>query len=273
MSYRKYRYFTDRQKNITLTVIAVAASAIVFLGLRLEGYTATAAPNDTPTPENTAYALSLIANDNVNPYDISLDTMPGNGCLRMPSRGVGGYLAKVFNDSNYVHYAEAEKIGITPITDEKILRDPGAPLVRVKSTPQYYVADLSHSFPYLIPLAEERLREVGQRFNDSLAARGGGDYRLKVTSLLRTSGSVKRLRRVNRASVDSSVHRFGTTFDISYTRFMLDRMGGTYRTQEDLKNLLAEILFAMRQEGKLYVKYEKFSGCFHITARRKEGDS
>ena len=64
------------------------------------------------------------------------------------------------------------------------------------------------------------------------------------------------------------MHRFGTTFDISYTRFMLNRLGGTYRTQEDLKNLLAEVLFAMRNEGKIYVKYERSTGCFHITARR-----
>jgi hypothetical protein len=141
-------------------------------------------------------------------------------------------------------------------------------VVKIKSCPEYYVADLTHSLPYLIPEAANLLSEIGHRFNDTLKARGGGYYRLKVTSLLRTNASVRRLRRVNRCAVDSSAHRFGTTFDISYTRFMLDKRGGVNRRQEDLKNMLAEVIYAVREEGKCYVKYERKSGCFHITTRK-----
>ena len=261
----------EKRKNIlTLAVVVAAAGVAVFCLFGRGACSAGASPLDAPTPENTARALEVIADNVPNPYDNCLDTMPSDGCLKLPVRGVGGYLAKVFNDSNKYHYAEAERLGIQPIRSDRDLRELRQPLMRIKSTPEYFVAELHHSYPYLVPIAAERLAEVGRRFNDSLQARGGGDYRLKVTSLLRTDHSVKRLRRVNRASVDSSAHRFGTTFDISYTRFMLTRKGGVHRTQEDLKNLLAEVLFAMRNEGKCFVKYERFSGCFHITARKPE---
>jgi hypothetical protein len=49
---------------------------------------------------------------------------------------------------------------------------------------------------------------------------------------------------------------------------MLDKKGGVNRRQEDLKNLLAEVIYAVREEGKCYVKYERKSGCFHITTRK-----
>lgn len=222
-----------------------------------------------PKVETAEAALAILNDTTPNRWEVSMDSMPDGGCVKLKINGLGGPLAKVFNDSNKVHYAEAERYGIAPIHDERGLLHLRNSMTRIVSTPEYYVAELKHSYPFLVPEAAARLKEVGQRFNDSLAARGGGDYRLKVTSLLRTSGSVKRLRRVNSASVDSSVHRFGTTFDISYTRFMLDREGGVYRTQEDLKNLLAEVLYAMREEGKVYVKYERSSGCFHITARKE----
>ena len=88
-----------------------------------------------------------------------------------------------------------------------------------------------------------------------------------VTSLLRTPHTVKRLRRVNRNAVDSSTHQFGTTFDISFTRFHnLDRSKVT--ADEDLKNLLGEVLLDMRDNKRCLVKYERKGGCFHITATK-----
>jgi hypothetical protein len=117
-------------------------------------------------------------------------------------------------------------------------------------------------------VALDLLTEIGRRFNDSLKQRGGGDYRLKVTSLLRTPTTVKRLRRVNRCATDSSAHQFGTTFDISYTRFVCDKFT-VNRTQEDMKNLLAEILLDLRDANRCHVKFERFSGCFHVTTRPK----
>ena len=224
--------------------------------------------------ETTERALEIVGSE-VNPMSTpaapALDTMPDDGCVRMHINFLGGPLGKVFRDSNYIHYNEGRALGIEPIVDDSTAWHLRRQLVRIHSCEEFEVAELHHSFPYLVPEASKLLHELGRRFNDSLRTRGGGDYRLKVTSLLRTRGTVRRLRRVNRASVDSSAHQFGTTFDISYTRFMLTRTGGVYRTQEDLKNLLAEVIAQLRAEGRCWVIYERHSGCFHITTRAPKG--
>ena len=121
--------------------------------------------------------------------------------------------------------------------------------------------------PYLVPEARALLHDIGRAFRDTLAARGGGDYRIKVTSVLRTPSLVRQLRRRNRNSVDSSAHLYGTTFDISYSEFICNRSGGPYRTQEDLKNLLGEIVAEMRSRGRCWAVYERKQSCFHITVR------
>lgn len=216
--------------------------------------------------ENVARILAE-TDDMPSPYDLHFDSMPDDGCIKMKINGVGGTLGRVFNDSNYLHYAAAENIGITPIYNIAELRRLRRPLVKIASCREYYVDELTHSYPYLVPEAADLLKEIGARFNDSLSARGGGSYRLKITSVLRTPATVNKLRRVNRNATDSSAHQFATTFDISYAKFICDSLT-VNRTQEDLKNLLGEVLLAVRGEGKCYVKYERKQGCFHITARK-----
>lgn len=196
----------------------------------------------------------------------SAGTMPDDGCIKIRLNYPGPSLRQLFNDSNYMHYAAASQLGIEPIVDDSTAMNIRRPLQRVMSDRYIYVDSLRYSLPYLVPESRALLYEVAQRFHDTLQARGGGNYRLKVTSFLRTKGTVRGLRRVNRASVDSSAHLFGTTFDISFKTFPYG--GGTpHRTQEDMKNLLAEILYGLHQQGRCYVKYEHRQGCFHITAR------
>jgi uncharacterized protein YprB with RNaseH-like and TPR domain len=77
---------------------------------------------------------------------------------------------------------------------------------------------------------------------------------------------VKRLRRRNGNAVDTSAHLYGTTFDISYAKFICDSPEKP-RTQEDLKNLLGEVVYDMQQRGRCYVKFEHKQACFHITSR------
>ncbi|MDE5726607.1 MAG: hypothetical protein K2F86_01855 [Duncaniella sp.] len=171
-----------------------------------------------------------------------------------------------FNDSNHIHMAEAERYGIEPLTDTRSHWHLRRPIVKVASCADYYVDTLIFSRPYLVPEAAGRLREIGKRFRDTIQARGGGDYRIKVTSLLRTPQTVRRLRRRNRNAIDSSVHQLGTTFDISYAAFIAGSPEPA-RSVDDLKGILGEVLKAMREEGKLWVKYERGQPCFHITAR------
>ena len=180
-----------------------------------------------------------------------------------------GNLRPFFNDSNYVHWAEAERFGIRPLTDTRSHWQISCPIVRVTTCADFFLDTLIYSRPYLVPQAASTLREIGQRFRDTIAARGGGDYRIKVTSLLRTPRTVKRLRRRNRNAIDSSVHQLGTTFDISYASFVASSPSPA-RSVDDLKAILSEVLKAMREENKIWVKYEVGQPCFHITARKPD---
>ena len=180
-----------------------------------------------------------------------------------------GNLRPYFNDSNYIHWAEAERYGIRPLTDTRSHWQIDRPIVKITSCADYYLDTLIFSRPYLVPEAASTLREIGHRFRDTIAARGGGDYRIKVTSVLRTPQTVKRLRRRNRNAIDSSVHQLGTTFDISYASYVANAPSPAHSVDE-LKGILAEVLRAMREEGKIWVKYEVGQPCFHITARKPE---
>ncbi|MBD5258066.1 MAG: hypothetical protein HDS52_05200 [Barnesiella sp.] len=200
-----------------------------------------------------------------NPYDWHLDTMPSGG-RKMHINYLGGTLGRVFNDSNYLHLEAARALGISPVDTPAKAWHASRPLVKIESNPDFVVDNLTHSMPYLVPEAAQLLHDIGRSFNDSLEARGGGAYKLKVTSVLRTPTTVKSLRRHNRNAVETSTHLFGTTFDISYAQFMClnDSMP---RTQEDLKNLLGEVLNDLKRRGRCYIKYERKQACFHITAR------
>lgn len=198
-----------------------------------------------------------------NPWDRHLDSLPQTDLVKLRVVPVGR-LATVFSDLNDQHLKAAKALGISPIDSEQDILYASRPLARVESCREYYIDDLTHSYPYLVPEAASLLREIGARFCDSLQARGGGAYRIKVTSLLRTPGTVHRLRRVNRNSTEASAHQYATTFDISYSKFVCDN-DSTGRTVEDLKNLLAEILYDLRADGRCLIKYERKQGCFHIT--------
>ncbi len=200
-----------------------------------------------------------------NPFNTCLDSMPPGG-HKLKINFLGATLGRFFNDSNYLHIDAARRIGIAPIYGIKDAWNNGEKLVPVRTCREYYLDNLTHSLPYLVPKASDLLSDIGAAFNDTLAARGGGSYRIKVTSVLRTRSLVKSLRRRNRNAVDTSAHLFATTFDISYAKFICDSLT-VPRTQEDLKNLLAEVVEAQRAWGRCYVKYERKQACFHITAR------
>lgn len=214
-----------------------------------------------------AYTLKLIFDPahNFNHYSVHFDSMPPGGRKIRISSEVRS-LPRQLNDSNYRHLANARLIGIDPINSLRDCWQLRQPIVMIESCREYFVDDLTHSYPFLVPEAAGLLKDIGSRFNDSLASRGGGDYRLRVTSVLRTHDSVKRLRRRNVNAIDSSAHRYGTTFDISYVKFICDSANTIPRTQTDLKNLLGEILLQLKAEHRCLVKYERKQGCFHITA-------
>ncbi len=178
-------------------------------------------------------------------------------------------VARLFNDSNYVHLAEAERVGIKPIESLRDAWRLRRPIVKIATNKDYVVDTLTHSVPFLVPEADQLLHDIGRTFNDSLKARGGGDYRIKVTSVLRTPDTIKKLRRRNRNAVDTSAHQFGTTFDISYLKFIEDSQR-VPRTDSDLRGLLTEILADLHAQDRCYVKFERKQACFHITVRGRK---
>ncbi|MDE6006070.1 MAG: hypothetical protein K2G67_00745 [Muribaculaceae bacterium] len=182
-------------------------------------------------------------------------------------RGLGR-LAEVFNDSNKYQYAAGERIGIRPISSLAEAYYLRRPLVKIESCDVYHVEELTHSVPYLVPEAASLLETIGRNFRDSLSKRGITGHTMRVTSVLRTAQSVKRLRRVNRNATDSSTHKLGTTFDISYARFDHDGQSPRH-SDEELKYVLAEVLRDLRSQRKCLVKFERKSPCFHITATGK----
>lgn len=177
-----------------------------------------------------------------------------------------GRLAEIFRDTNDLQLTAARARGIEPLHGITGAYDTRKNIVKVTTCDDYLIDDLHYSMPYLVPKAARLLHDIGRSFRDTIKARGGKEYRIKVTSLMRTSYSVARLKRRNSAATDSSCHLYGTTFDISWTKF--DCRDSSYVVSlEDLKNILAEIVHDKREQGRCYAIYERKRGCFHITVR------
>lgn len=184
----------------------------------------------------------------------------------LPTHIVPGRLRDIFTDSNHLQLRAAKANGFEPIVDLRSAYNLKCPIVKIHTCDAYVLDPIQHSLPYLVPKAAELLRTIGKAFSDTIKARGGKAYRIKVTSLTRTDYSVGKLLKRNRNATSQSCHRYGTTFDISWIKF--DCLDPSFVVSlEDLKNILAEVVYDQRQKGKCYVMFETKQGCFHITAR------
>lgn len=188
------------------------------------------------------------------------------GCGRTKKNGEFRYFRnfqRTFNDMNDRHLKAARQWGIRPIhTDDDFSQQKGK-LTEIRSCRHYEVDPLTHSVPYLVPRAEDLLETIGQNFRDSLDSKGLPDRKIIVTSVLRTSGTVKLLRKKNINASANSAHVYGTTFDVAYARYK----GAAKEETDKLKSVLAEVLQDLRNQKKCYVRYEFKQGCFHITVR------
>ena len=178
---------------------------------------------------------------------------------------------ETFPDSNEVQLAAAQQYGVTPVTNRDEAEQRKSELVYVAASPFYWVEQLRNSIPYLVPRAAVLLNDIGRNFLDSLLVKGIPLHQVIVTSVTRTQDDVAKLSKVNKNTSDNSCHLYGTTFDISYIRFMaistLSGMPGTEVRSEQLKKVLAEVLRDLREQEFCYVKYEVKQGCFHVTVR------
>ena len=139
-------------------------------------------------------------------------------------------------------------------------------LVKVEAN-EYFVLDTMHySYPFLTPDARDFIDELGFRFHRKLENTYLQCAKFTLTSILRTTKSIKRLKKRNRNAITRSSHLHGTSFDISYKQFFGDRI---YTPMElsYLHDILAETLYEMRESRKCWVTYEVWQTCFHVVVR------
>lgn len=181
--------------------------------------------------------------------------------------------AKEFNDLNDTQLAVAQVIGVPPVKNREEAEKLKTELVRLEATDTYVIDSLTHSIPYLIPSAKELLDDIGRIFQDSLSAKGLNPYKLVITSVLRTEEDVAALSKRNINASENSTHRYGTTFDLSYWRYVKipDLRGRPYEDvpPEYLRATLSQVLKDIHDRGdRCFVKYEKQQNCFHVTVRK-----
>jgi hypothetical protein len=228
--------------------IAISVISVLVIVLALWGYFSLSRYIE----ERRWLALGPIENHPVRIYDVKF--------------------AKEFNDMNEVQLKVAQAVGVPPVASREAAEELKSSLVELTDTDSYVIDSLTHSIPFLIPSAKELLDRIGANFLDSLSSKGLNPNKLVVTSVLRTEDDVSRLRKRNQNASENSTHRYGTTFDLSYWRYVKvpELRGRPYQDvpPEQLRAVLSQVLKDLHDEGACYVKYEKKQNCFHITVRR-----
>lgn len=171
---------------------------------------------------------------------------------------------EAFPDSNDLQLLAAQKYGVTPVELRADVENSKTGLVYIGANPYYDTDPMKRSIPYLVPRAATLLNDIGRAFFDSLQVKGLPLNHFIVTSATRTREDVALLRRHNKNATENSCHMYGTTFDISYTRY---NPISTPARDDQLKWVLSEVLRDMRESERCYVKYEVKQSCFHITTR------
>ena len=181
--------------------------------------------------------------------------------------------AKEFNDKNDAQLEVAQAIGVPPVKNREEAERLKSKLVKLEATDTYVIDSLTHSIPYLIPSAKELLDDIGRIFQDSLSAKGLNPHKLIVTSVLRTEDDIAALRKRNVNASENSTHSYGTSFDLSYWRYVKipEFRGRPYEDvpPEYLRATLSQVLKDIHDQGnRCFVKYEKQQNCFHITVKQ-----
>jgi hypothetical protein len=177
--------------------------------------------------------------------------------------------SKKLND-RIVDYSSAAKLkGINASKDEKELRKKisDGRLVKVSSGNKYLVERMTFSYPAITKESKMLLDEIGRRFRDKTSGKGLKEARFIVTSMTRKTETMKSLRRNNLNASENSPHLYGNAFDISYKRFIVRKWVVTNCDKKFLKDVLGEVIWELREEGKCWATYEKGQSCYHIVLR------
>ena len=221
-----------------------------------------------PKKDRTVVVDSLAAGENL-PADE--DDVDGTG--ESTAREIIYYTklmsyGQVFNDINDTHLEKAKAVGLRKIPEKRDDID-ASRLVKVEDTDYLVIDDLRYSVPYLTKAAAEELNRIAQAFHDSLTRKKFPVYKLVCSSVLRTEEDVARLRKSgNPNASDNSAHCYGTTFDITYTRYEREEETDEFMQPYELTKVLAEVLRDEKNAGRVLVKYERKEHCFHITSTK-----
>lgn len=172
-----------------------------------------------------------------------------------------------FNDLQSKQIASAQKLGITPLNARRDVAiylgesELDKKLIKISSNSLYYVRELTHSVPYLVPEAETLLSDIAREFQTI----SGTNSRFEVTSVLRTKEDISKLQSRNSNATSNSCHCYATTFDISYVSFKTDVLHP--KNNAELREALSQAVYNMRKQNRCYVKFENNQKCYHITVR------
>lgn len=195
---------------------------------------------------------------------ILLLSIPG---LQSVPKGTINDFEKSFNDIQRIQLTAAKRNGIQPFEyrveakSECVEFSKDGKLSKLSSTDYYYVRELTHSLPFLVPEAEKLLVDIAQRFQEISET----NSRIEITSVLRTKEDIRKLQRNNPNAISNSCHCYGTTFDISYASFRVDRL--RLKSNKELRMALSEAIYNLRKDRRCYVKFETAQKCYHITVR------
>ena len=213
--------------------------------------------------ETLGKATSKVPDKHLKSDTASVDKQ-GFHRVRTKPLPVEGTYSDIFADYNDVQMPHALKNGIEPIQNMHDAYHLRQPLVKIGTCEAYFLDSLTHSMPYLVPKAAKVLEDIGIAFADSVKARGGSPYRIVVTSCTRSNFTVQKLLKINMNASARSCHMFGTTFDLSWTHY--EPYNNDYLiNREDLKSILAEVLYSFKTRKRCTVLYETGQCCFHIT--------
>ena len=116
-------------------------------------------------------------------------------------------------DGNDAHLECARRMGIEPMAtnaefEERLEKsDFSKKLVKIEDSETYLLKNLTHSYPYLTKDASDLLNEIGERFEKILEEMNIGQYRMLISSVLRTNESQNGLgKRNSNATKSLSAH-------------------------------------------------------------------
>lgn len=195
----------------------------------------------------------------------------GDGAKEIIYYGPRLAYSRLFADLNEKHIEVAQRVGLSSIPQTRSdVEGMKKELVKIEDNDYYIVDELRYSMPYLTPGAAKELMTIAKAFSDSLKRKELLDYKLIVSSVLRTEEDVTRLRkRGNPNASNNSAHCYGTTFDITYVRYHSEDETEAFMQPYELTKVLGEVLRDQKNATRCLVKYERSEHCFHITSTIK----